>query len=750
VDGNPVIDENGQPALTPCAVTAAHGGHTVSVARSGRQDLSLQVRFEGDPEAVFEDGPSTRSGESALLSAPLLALAPGTPVPLGTVNTPGLESNPFVTSDGRSLWFVSDRAGSRAVYVATRSGPLDDFAEPRRLEMSRGSDMLATPSLTADEQSVVYVVPDKARVWQVTRSSPLADFDDRSPLYFANSASERWLSAQITGDALRLYFVREAAGKTETRVVLRESVDDKFSKVLVVNMPGLHPCLSSDGLRQFVYDGSTLSRARRTSLTSPFSAPEKVRDLELPGYRHSPRHRQYFVTDDEQWLFYCDDPETSGDLYVVRLSDGPAWGVALRGESIPPRVVAVAAAPQNVPQTPAKPMESTPPSEEKPVDPRTLPLPYTQFREGLVQLLAERRFDDAAARVAAARDNPELAAARELVDWDAADVEALQQYWKGIETAASQLKPGDQFRDGSLRLEFIRYVDGLLVGKSRTREVERPLAKLDSASLVELAERVADPDDPAAKLRAATLFAYDPEAVASSRNRRFTDAGEAGTQLAERLALRLVRQAEWELARGGSAAALGLIERIGKEHSGTDAAAAAANLREKLYTQYEWKRVGKRQWQAGPDGEYAASADREEGSVLLSPQAYSRFELTMEYRTSGATGQGGVFFRYPGTGAFYNRCFKIQLSNDKGVNPDPYCTGALFSVLAPRLNAAGNDGDWNAFRMQVDGESVKVWINGRLVQESEAIDDQIPEGGFIALDGIAGGIAYRRVLVSGE
>ena len=104
----------------------------------------------------------------------------------------------------------------------------------------------------------------------------------------------------------------------------------------------------------------------------------------------------------------------------------------------------------------------------------------------------------------------------------------------------------------------------------------------------------------------------------------------------------------------------------------------------------------------------------------------------------------------PGAGAFYNRCFKIQLSNDKGVNPDPYSTGAIFSVVAPRENAAGNDGEWNTFRVQVDGESVKVWINDRLVQETEAIDDQIPESGHIALDGIAGGIAYRRVVVSGE
>lgn len=749
VDGNPVRDAAGQAVVTPCAVTAAPGTHTVAVARDGMGDLSQQVRFEGDAEAVFDTAAAAQSGESALLAAPLLSATPGTPVPLRSINTPERESDPFVTPDGRSLWFVAERAGTRGVYMATRGGPLEDFSEPKLLEMSRGSDLPATPSLTADEQSVIYVVPEKARVWKVTRSSPLADFDDRTPLYFTSAGGEQWLSAQITGDALRLYFVREAAGKTETRVVLREGVDAKFNQVLVVNMPGLHPCLSSDGLRQFVYDGTTLNRARRTALTSPFSEPEKVRDLVLEDYRHSPRHRQYFVTDDEQWLFYCDDPERGGDLYMVRLSEGPAWGVALHGAPIEPRAM-VAAAPQSTLETPTEPTPTTPAPEEKPADPRSLFLAYTLFREALLKLVAERRFDDAAAQIAAARDNQELAEARELLDWDAADIAALQQLWRDVERAAAQLKPGDQFRDGSLRLEFVRYADGVLIGKARTREVERPLAKLDAASLVDLAERVAEPADPLSKLRTATLFAYDPDTAASTRGRSYVEAGDAGKQVAERMAIRLVRQAEWELARSDFARALEFIERIAKEHSGTDAATVASELREKLYTQYEWKRVGPRQWQTGPDGEYAAGAGREEGSVLLSPQAYSRFELTMEYRTTGATGQGGVFFRYRGTGAFYNRCFKIQLSNDKGVNPDPYCTGAIFSVVAPKENAAGNDGEWNTFRMQVDGEAVKVWINDRLVQETEAIDDQIPESGYLALDGIAGGIAYRRVVVSGE
>jgi hypothetical protein len=214
--------------------------------------------------------------------------------------------------------------------------------------------------------------------------------------------------------------------------------------------------------------------------------------------------------------------------------------------------------------------------------------------------------------------------------------------------------------------------------------------------------------------------------------------------------MRLVRLAEWELARDNPGPALQLIHRVAAENPDTPASQAAAALRERVYTGFAWQRRGNRQWENGPEGEYAAGAGRAEGSLLLSPREYARFELSMEYRTTGPTGQGGVFFRYRGTGPLYNRCFKIQLSSDQGVNPDPYCTGALFSLQAPRINAARQAGEWNAFRLKVEREQVQVWINDQLVLETEAIDDQVPEAGYVALDGIAGGIAYRRVVVRGE
>ena len=150
----------------------------------------------------------------------------------------------------------------------------------------------------------------------------------------------------------------------------------------------------------------------------------------------------------------------------------------------------------------------------------------------------------------------------------------------------------------------------------------------------------------------------------------------------------------------------------------------------------------------GPDGEFTAGPERAENALLISKQEFERFELSMEYRTNARDGQGGVFFRYAGTGRLYGRCFKIQLTNDRGLAADEYCTGSLFGIEAPRVNAAGAMGEWNTFRMRVVGEDFTVWINEQVVIDTDAVDDQIPESGYVALDGIPGGISYRKVLLT--
>ena len=56
-------------------------------------------------------------------------------------------------------------------------------------------------------------------------------------------------------------------------------------------------------------------------------------------------------------------------------------------------------------------------------------------------------------------------------------------------------------------------------------------------------------------------------------------------------------------------------------------------------------------------------------------------------------------------------------------------------------------GQWNVLKLRVDGDAVRVEINGQRVLMTTVTDPDLPAVGHVALDGIAGGITYRRVLL---
>jgi hypothetical protein len=108
-----------------------------------------------------------------------------------------------------------------------------------------------------------------------------------------------------------------------------------------------------------------------------------------------------------------------------------------------------------------------------------------------------------------------------------------------------------------------------------------------------------------------------------------------------------------------------------------------------------------------------------------------------------------VFFRYasPGKEDPYRKAFKLQLADDKDFKPDPQSTGALHTYEAPSENASKMRGEWNTLRLRVRNLNVEVWINGKQVLDTIAQNDMVPLAGFVALDGVTGGIAYRKTLL---
>jgi hypothetical protein len=529
VDGEPVHAPDGGFAVTPCAVTLVADAREVLVAKPGFPDSRMSL-LSGGAEVIFDPVTPDESSEG-ILDAAYLESPVGEPIALESLNSSGAELDPFLAPDGLSIWFVGRRQEGTGIYVARRASRWQPFDPPEFLSVTAGLETPATPCLAGEGDVLVYGVPERRRIYSWRRAAADGAFADRRILQFGRDSELLWPSCQMLPDGLRLYWTEADPGGAKLRgqAAVRRSTEDPFSKPIDYPLPGLHPCLSADGRRQYVFDGTRLQRAWRADLRDRFSALETIATLDLPGYAPSKTRRQYVISADEQWIFYSDNAEQGGDLHMVRLFDRPHWGVAPVAEPIAPREAAAAAVVEN----PERPVEMP---EPPPASPGTL----------------------------------------------------------------------------------------------------------------------------------------------------------------------------------------GPIE---------------------------WQPVGPRKWASPGPGEYVAAPGYTAGSYLRSSRELDNFELKLEWKSEGTFGQGGVFFRYPGQGDLYTNSFKVHLANDYGLVPDPQCTGSLFNYQAPEENAVRKPGEWNTLTLRARDESVEVRINGKTVLETVAVSDRIPSRGYIALDGLSGGIAYRQILL---
>ena len=743
VDGEPIRDADGEFVTTPCAVTAAQGARTITVFREGAFDLSRQVDVGEDSEVTLEPSNDATGGGSDILKAPHLNAEVGKPIPLASLNSDQRELDPYVTPDRLSIWFAGDREDGRGLFVASRQTPFHDFDEPRIV--SRSADLPATPSITDDSLYIVYAVPEKARLMALARANPLAGFDGKDALKHSNSLAPTWTSSQILGNGLRLYWVEETRdGEVRTLTSSRERRTDVFGKTLKVKLAGTHPCMSRDGLRQYTFDGATLTRYRRSATNKAFTEDGVIGELTLAGYKQSKKHRQFFVSSDEQWLFYCDDPKTSGDLFMVRVAEGPQWSVAPRGKSIPPKRVVVAATTEPDPNEMIVPEKPKP----KPVDPRNLPLPYTSHRTVFTTLLDARQYDEVESLLRTAKANPEMQSFSEQLDWDEEDFQNIRSFWSDLEQTTAEIEPGEVVRIGTLRLEVTGFENGELIGKRGDTEVHRKLTELSSTELSGIFDAGVEKEDEQANYRYGLLLAYDSKALERARDQRFERCEDLAATFRERIAKRKLAQALAELERTNFGKGVGFLKETKKLAAGTPVAAEAQKLEEELYEYVKWRTVGPREWKIEGNS-YEADNERANGSLLTSQKEYRNFELSLEWKTLDTlTAQGGVFFHYPGRGELVDLAHKIHLSNDSGKGADQYSSGSIFGEDGPRENVVKPSGEWNTLEIKVVDKKVTVTINDRKVLETEATKETVPDRGLVCLDGFAGGITYRKILLS--
>jgi len=753
VDGEPARDDKGQKLTTPCEVGLAAGNHTLSVVREKYHDYSEDVLVA--KERAFEFAPVYEpfAEPSGFFSFPL-ALAPvGQAVELVNVNAGGPVWDPFLSADGLSLWFAAQKEEGKGICVSRRASVIHDFGKPELL--MKNSDRSASPSVTEDQRIVAYAVRARAQIRSLIRKESDAPYKQGIVLCFSERDGDEWLSAQISTDGRTLYYLQKRKAKTTafvtTRTSLRREFDDEPE---AISLPGAHPCLSADGLRQYAFDGEKLTRSTRRNPQVAFPDPELVCALELGNYTVNAGYRQFFVSDDEQWLYYSDAPEETGKMYAVRIHEGPARGYRPRGKAIPQKELAKnsgATGTGGDEREPTPDPKKNPGDEPAIVDPRNLPLPYATFRSRLEKAVSAYDFADAEKMIGAARRDPQLGNDKTQLAWDDEEVQRLSKFWKRFEAAVAELKPGEVVRAGTVQLEFGKYEEGVFSGKVRGSEktASRAISELTPIDLVTLVDKKAARNDVEAQLEIGTFLALSPKASQQLVNSRLDRAGDKGKELLERQLLRKLHLAEQEIARENVGMGLQLIDQLVASAPRSKTAGQARELRDSLPARILWTPIGPQTWDTSLAGEYVATGGKAPGAYLVSPAEHRNFVLTLEWKTSRDTAQGGVYFRYKRGGELRKNAFKVHVASDYVIrnNPDRYSTGSLFGIKGPRSNQVKPTGEWNTLVLRVEGDRVKATVNGGEVLDTPASDPNIPPQGYICLDGEFGGITYRKVLV---
>lgn len=130
---------------------------------------------------------------------------------------------------------------------------------------------------------------------------------------------------------------------------------------------------------------------------------------------------------------------------------------------------------------------------------------------------------------------------------------------------------------------------------------------------------------------------------------------------------------------------------------------------------------------------------------LLSDAMFWNFELHAEYRVGPHANSGiGLRGRY-----------EIQILEDFGEKPTSHTNGALYSRVAPSVNASKPAGEWQTMDIRLVGRHVRVLLNGKKVVETEiegltavAFDPHEDKPGPIFLQGDHGSVEFRKLEVT--
>lgn len=121
-------------------------------------------------------------------------------------------------------------------------------------------------------------------------------------------------------------------------------------------------------------------------------------------------------------------------------------------------------------------------------------------------------------------------------------------------------------------------------------------------------------------------------------------------------------------------------------------------------------------WEITKDGELFVA---HKGPNLFTKKRYCDFVIECDFKVaSGKKSNSGVFFRTHDVNDSVNTGFEIQILDDASYNVkwnDMNANGALYDLVPPSEPATMAPGEWNHYRITVNGTNFKVELNERQI-----------------------------------
>ncbi len=141
------------------------------------------------------------------------------------------------------------------------------------------------------------------------------------------------------------------------------------------------------------------------------------------------------------------------------------------------------------------------------------------------------------------------------------------------------------------------------------------------------------------------------------------------------------------------------------------------------------------------------------GLYWYSAKQFTSYSLKADWRLTGDS-NSGIFVGFPNPGndpwVAVNQGYEIQID---ATDTADRTTGSIYGFksadLAARDAALNPPGEWNTYELLVEGQRIRVYLNGRLVNDFTNTDPARNLDGYIGLQnhGTGDTAAFRNVRV---